>query len=134
MERPLSSIVIPRPGGAEPAARSSQVAISAERSGQQVKRNRLGTQVADIVREMILVGDLGPGEVVMHEEMAERLGVSTMPVREALVQLSHEGFIANAPGRSFRVVPITQQDIRDIHWVHAILVSEMARRACVNAH
>ena len=49
-------------------------------------------------RERILRGDLAPGSLVTHESLATLLDISTMPVREALLRLSHEGFIAKLSG------------------------------------
>jgi DNA-binding GntR family transcriptional regulator len=94
-----------------------------------VTRRNISNQVADIMRDMILVGDLKPGQVVTHEEMSGRLGVSTMPVREALLRLSHEGFIDARQSRSFRVVPTSKRDIEDVYWMHAVLSGELAARA-----
>ena len=97
-----------------------------------ISRRNVSRQVADIMRDMILVGDLKPGQLVRHEEMSARLGVSTMPVREALLRLSHEGFIEAPQNRSFRVVSTSREDIKDVYWAHAILAGELAARACVN--
>jgi DNA-binding GntR family transcriptional regulator len=95
-----------------------------------IARRNVGRQAADIIRDMILVGELKPGQVVTHEEMSGRLGVSTMPVREALLRLSHEGFIDGRQNRSFRVVPTSRDDIEDVYWMHAVLSGELAARAC----
>ena len=97
-----------------------------------VSPRNVSRQVADIMRDMILVGELKPGQVVRHEEMSTRLGVSTMPVREALLRLSHEGFIEAPRNRSFRVVSTSRDDMNDVYWAHAVLTGELAARACVN--
>ena len=49
--------------------------------------------VVQILREQILSGDLKPGEELTQEDVAEKLGVSRMPVREALQALTQEGFL-----------------------------------------
>ena len=90
----------------------------------------MADQVADTLRMMILVGDLLPGERVTQDDLSKRLGVSTMPVREALLRLAAEGFVEAAPNRSFRVVHTTREDIRDIYWIHAKLAGELTARAC----
>jgi DNA-binding GntR family transcriptional regulator len=100
-----------------------------EAANRTVTRRTISNQVADIMRDMILVGELKPGQVVTHEEMSNRLGVSTMPVREALLRLSHEGFIDARQSRSFRVVPTSRRDIEDVYWMHAVLSGELAARA-----
>lgn len=89
-------------------------------------------QVTDTIRHMILMGDLRPGEHVTQDYLAKELGVSTMPVREALLQLSHEGFILSGRGRAFRVARTTRQDIADVYWMHSTLAGELTSRACAN--
>jgi len=90
----------------------------------------MSDQVTETLRSMILVGDLRSGDQVTQEKLAEDLGVSTMPVREALLRLSHEGFVQGGRGRSFRIAPTTREDIEDIYWVHAALAGELTARAC----
>lgn len=82
---------------------------------------------------MILVGDLLPGQHVTHDQLAKQLGVSTMPVREALLRLTHQGFIAAKPGRHFEVTSTSRTDIDDIYWAHALLAGELTARATRNA-
>lgn len=89
----------------------------------------ISDQVTDTVRRMILMGELHSGDQVTQDQLAGELGVSTMPVREALLQLSHEGFIAGGRGRSFRVARTTREDIADIYWMHATLAGELTARA-----
>jgi DNA-binding GntR family transcriptional regulator len=94
-----------------------------------VKSRSLGKQVAEAVRDMILVGELLPGEIVTQEHLAGVLSVSTMPVREALLALAHEGLIEARPNRSFQVARTTREDIEDIYRVHAFLAGELTARA-----
>jgi DNA-binding GntR family transcriptional regulator len=86
-------------------------------------------QVAETLRRMILRQELPPGQKVTQDDLAKRMGVSTMPVREALLRLSAEGLIAAAPNRSFHVVRTTAADVRDVFWVHSVLAAELTRRA-----
>lgn len=90
-------------------------------------------EIAETLRDMILVGNLAPGQQVTQDELAQQLGVSTMPVREALLKLSHEGFIQGSRGRPFQVARTTPQDVADIYWMHARLASELTRRSCERA-
>ncbi len=117
----------PGPGGdADEAGRG--------RSGPAVRRFRsISEEVADTLRDMILVGELRPGAQVTQDEMAARLGVSTMPVREALLRLGHEGLIEARRGRSYRVARITKSDVSDTYWLHATIEAELTRRACLRA-
>ena len=102
------------------------------RNPRGVVRVSLADQVTEEVRQMILVGECLPGQHITHEEMSNRLGVSTMPVREALLRLSHEGFIVARPGRHFEVASTTRDDINDIYWAHALVAGELTARAARN--
>jgi len=101
------------------------------RPSVQPRFRSISQEVADVLREMILVGQLSPGSQVTQEEIAIRLGVSTMPVREALIRLSHEGLIEARRGRSYRVRRFTRNDVDDLFWLHATLEGELTRRACL---
>jgi DNA-binding GntR family transcriptional regulator len=90
---------------------------------------KVADEVASTLRKMILTGDLPPGRVT-QQGLAETLGISTMPVREALLRLAAEGFVHVARSRSFEVVAITLQDIRDVYWLHGTLAGELTGRAC----
>jgi DNA-binding GntR family transcriptional regulator len=101
------------------------------RQEQQLRVRSISDQVTDRVRRMILMGDLHPGDQVTQDHLANKLGVSTMPVREALLQLAHEGFIEGGRSRSFRVASTTREDIADVYWMHAALAGELTARAAV---
>jgi len=79
---------------------------------------------------MILLGEILPGQQVTHDQIAEALQVSTMPVREALLRLTHEGLIeGGAKARSFRISIMTRKDINDIYWTYSRLAGELTARA-----
>lgn len=99
-------------------------------STAKVSRRSVSDQVSDAIRNMILVGELAPDQRITHDDLAARLDVSTMPIREALVRLSYEGLIDAKPNRSFRVAGSTRADITDIYWMHGILAGELTARAC----
>jgi len=69
---------------------------------------------ADLV-ERIVDGRLRPGEAVSPPVIAEQLGVSATPVREALVDLANEGFIATLPRRGFFVRSLTAEEVEEIY-------------------
>jgi DNA-binding GntR family transcriptional regulator len=95
----------------------------------RVTRLPLSQQVADAIRSMILIGQLAPGEEVTQDQLADLVGVSTMPVREALLRLSHEGLVDAHHNRSFRVTRISKQDVEDVYRTHAFLAGELTARA-----
>jgi len=103
------------------------------RSLRAVQRRRLSDEVAETLRDMILVGELVPDRRITQDELASELGVSTTPVREALQRLAAEGFVRVTPNRAFSVIRSTPQDVEDVYWMHATLAAELTRRACRHA-
>lgn len=99
----------------------------------RVKRSPVALQVAEAVRRMILIGELRPGEVVTQQRLSSMLDVSTMPVREALLRLSHEGLVEARTSKSFRVMATKRGDIEAIIRVQAMLSAELTARASTNA-
>jgi DNA-binding GntR family transcriptional regulator len=92
-------------------------------------RKKLGEEVAQYLREALMAGRYLPDQRLGVEDLAEELGVSTMPVREALLTLANEGLLVVRPRRGFRVVQLAVQDIEDVYDVHAYLSGRLAERA-----
>jgi DNA-binding GntR family transcriptional regulator len=87
-------------------------------------------EVTEYARRLILSRKLLPGQRIRQAELAEMMGVSTMPVREALLRLVSEGMVVAETNRSFSVSMSTTPDgLRDMYWVHAVLAGELAARA-----
>lgn len=89
---------------------------------------QLSEQVANQVRESIMVGSLREG-YVRTERLAETLGVSPTPVREALMILQAEGTVQWEPRKGFKVIPLSAQDVTDLYDVQATIAGELAARA-----
>ncbi|MGD9527617.1 GntR family transcriptional regulator [Pseudonocardia sp.] len=98
-------------------------------TGKLGARRQLSAEVEEHVREMILTGQLRPGELLNAERLADELGVSQTPVREGLQALRSQGFLTLEPYRGFRVVGLRRADLKDIFAVQAYLSAELARRA-----
>ena len=75
------------------------------------------------IRSRILDNRYQPGFQALESELAEELGVSRTPVREALKQLEYEGLVELIPRRGFRVVPVVAADMREIYEVLTALES-----------
>lgn len=73
------------------------------------------------LRELILDGDLRPGTRLGEVELAERLGVSRTPVREALTRLAAEGLVEIAPNRGARVATWTVAELEGVFDLRASL-------------
>ena len=74
-------------------------------------------------------GELRPGDRVRQEEIAERLGVSLAPVREALAVLEQEGQVTYLPRRGYTVAELALDEVREIYALRALLEERAARRA-----
>jgi len=105
-----------------PARRASVAGLGA--NAQQ-----LSHKVASYVRERIMSGELTTGQYLRTETLADELGVSATPVREALMSLQSEGSVHWEPRRGYRVASIRDQDLRDLFWVQATIAGELAARA-----
>ncbi|MDL2717738.1 MAG: GntR family transcriptional regulator [Acidobacteriota bacterium] len=85
--------------------------------------------VSDKVRADILEGRIGPGHWLRQEQLASELGVSQMPVREALRGLAAEGLVEHVPYRGVRVLAFHVEDVEDLYAVRAALEGRAARAA-----
>ena len=70
--------------------------------------------VFNTLRQAILRGDLKPGERLMEISLANKLGVSRTPVREAIHKLEQEGLVLMIPRRGAEVAQITEKSLRDV--------------------
>ena len=77
--------------------------------------------VLERIRGAILAGDLAAGETLRQEDLAERLGVSRMPVREAIKRLHTEALVEVLPSRRVRVAALSRAEIEDIYDMRAAL-------------
>ena len=89
--------------------------------------------IAEHIKEMIFTGELRPGDRVPQEEIAERLGVSRIPVREALISLQHDGWLKNSPYRGSFVQAFDEASIEDLHEAIGLVYGLVARRAALRA-
>lgn len=83
--------------------------------------NTLRSEITNMLREMILNGDLHSGERLKEVEIAEQLGVSRMPVREALFALESEGLLRQEPRKGLTVVEYTEADIKEYYTIREAL-------------
>ena len=80
----------------------------------------LSEQVYAALRALLRSGELSAGQPLQEVSIAERLGVSRTPVREALARLASEGLLA-AAGRSFTVPALTRADVDDIYELRCLI-------------
>ena len=73
------------------------------------------------VKESIITGGLKPGALLPSKELAEQLGISSTPIREALIRLTSEGFVAYKSNKKRCVAPITVESVHEIYEVRKLL-------------
>lgn len=86
--------------------------------------------VFNTLRQAILKGELKPGERLMEMALAERLGVSRTPIREAMRKLELEGLVVMVPRRGAQVANITEKDLNDVLEVRIALENMAIEKAC----
>lgn len=86
--------------------------------------------VFNTLRQAILTGELKPGERLMEIHLAERLGVSRTPIREAIRKLELEGLVTMIPRRGAEVAQITEKSMNDVLEVRRALDALCAELAC----
>jgi DNA-binding GntR family transcriptional regulator len=79
--------------------------------------------IALVIEEAIVSGELAPGTVLRQEQLSEQFEVSRTPIREALRKLAALGLVSFEPNRGVRVRTITREDLREAFLVRAELES-----------
>jgi DNA-binding GntR family transcriptional regulator len=103
---------------------------SLARTAQSRKRRRsMSDEVFDHIRSSIFEGTLKPNQRIPQDEIAADLGISRVPVREALIALEQNGLVASEPHRGTFVVPIRQEDIEDHYRMYGMIQGLAAGRA-----
>ncbi len=83
--------------------------------------------VYEQLRHAITSGELRAGQRLICAQIGEQFGVSSMPVRNALMRLEAEGLVTRIPHREFVVRPYSSKDMRELYAVRAVLDSYAAR-------
>lgn len=85
--------------------------------------------VLDEVRRAITSGQLKPGSPIRQEALAEQLGVSRVPLREALKTLEAEALVVHEAHRGYFVAELSLADLHEVYRIREILEAEAVRRA-----
>jgi len=100
---------------------------------QMPEKYRTMQEIAyDAIRDGILAGRHGPGQRLIAEDLARELGVSRMPVREALHRLEAAGLVAITPHRGAVVSELSERECIEIYHVRAVLDGLATRLATPN--
>lgn len=92
----------------------------------------LSDDVAQIIRKMILNGELQAGERINQAHLAEKLSISRGPIREALKLLQNEGLIKHETNKGTFVATLSKEDAFEIYTLRALLEGEAAQLALPN--
>ena len=88
--------------------------------------------VFNTLRQAILKGELEPGERLMEIQLAQKLGVSRTPIREAIRKLELEGLVVMIPRKGAEVARITEKDMKDVRKAYYLLNSCCPEIECPN--
>jgi DNA-binding GntR family transcriptional regulator len=92
-------------------------------------RQNLKDEVADHLRHLIFSGSLKPEQKVNQDTVAASMGVSKLPVREALIALEGEGLVESIPRRGVFVAALSPEDVIDHYRIYAAVLSLVASDA-----
>lgn len=107
----------------------SLILDSSHTDGSRSPKRAMSHSVADHIRQLIFNGTLTKNERIQQDTLAEELGVSRIPVREALITLETEGLVTSTPHRGTYVVPIKREDIEDHYRIFGMIQGLAAQRA-----
>jgi len=95
-----------------------------------VERTLLRDTAYEAIRDAIVRGDMPPGAAMSNAAVADQLGLSRAPVRDALARLADEGLVETKPQSYTRVTPLVPKEVRDAAAVVGV-VHELATRTAV---
>lgn len=88
---------------------------------ERIETVQLGERTVEALRSAIIRGELAPGEPLRDRQLAEALGVSRTPVREALHRLEAAGLVEARGRTGWAVTPFTEQDVRELFQLRMLL-------------
>lgn len=102
---------------------------SASTSSDRIEQVNLSQRAAIWLRNQILSGAWEPGEPIVVRDLVERLGVSHIPIREALRELEAESLVISRPGQSVIVAGVDLEELRDLYRLRRLLEVDAIVRA-----
>ena len=126
-----------KPAAAASASRvrgvAGQHATAGHAKAAGIVTRTLSDQAFEIIRSRIVKGEIAPGTPLRQEAIAVELGVSKIPLREALGRLEQEGLLQSQPNRGFVVSPLSADEAEEIFALRLKLEPDAAARACLRA-
>jgi DNA-binding GntR family transcriptional regulator len=102
---------------------------STSRRPPDLRRRNLREEVVRYIRDLILGGEIKPGMRIDQDAIAADVGVSRLPVREALILLEAEGLVESRPRRGTYVAEFTEEDLVDQYRAFGVIAGMIAARA-----
>ncbi|MFG0258529.1 MAG: GntR family transcriptional regulator [Phycisphaerales bacterium JB043] len=87
----------------------------------------LRESIREEIISRVISGSLTPGDRIKESNLAHELGVSSTPVREAMISLEHSGFVLSVPRKGFVIAPFDPQEVRNLASAICILESAALR-------
>jgi DNA-binding GntR family transcriptional regulator len=106
--------------------------MSALKEAGVVPRTKIADAVTNRIRHQILAGHIADGAPLRQDALAEEMGTSRIPVREALSRLESEGLVANFPHRGYVVTGLSRGEIQELFDLRLLLEPELIRLAIPN--
>jgi len=91
----------------------------------------LSDQAYQVIKEAIISLELEPGERLKESTLAEELGISKTPIREALTRLQHEGLVETIRFKGASVAQIDDHDVEEIFEFRELLEGAAVKRAAI---
>ena len=95
------------------------------------ERKPLGHYVFENLKQAIVRGDFSPGNRLVESRIAEAMGISRTPVREAIHKLEREGLIKKLPQGGFYVLNLSREELEETFGIRSVLESYAARLAAI---
>jgi len=99
---------------------------------EPIIRRTLHDELLERIRQMIVDGDLVPGEKVPEKDLCERFGVSRTPLREALKVLANDGLVTLTPNRGAMIADLTLEGLEEAFPIMGALEALSGEMACAN--
>jgi DNA-binding GntR family transcriptional regulator len=104
-------------------------APNGETMNRPIERRTIAAEAAEILRQRILSGNLRAGQPIRQEQIAQEMGVSRIPLREALKQLEAEGFVTIAPHKGAVVSTLSAEEAEELFALRLQLEAWLLREA-----
>ncbi|MDQ0395801.1 GntR family transcriptional regulator [Labrys monachus] len=98
-----------------------------------IDRKALPERIVDVMRSRIIAGTLAPDTSIRQDALAAELGVSKIPVREALARLEQDGLIVSQANRGFFVAPLSAEEAYDVFGLRLRIEPDAVAWACDRA-